>query len=162
MDPHEVLLFPKCDLAQTVMCCWHDVIKNRIQSFSNPLLKRWLDEAVNVERFEEALNSVVENLEGFSPAHAIAGLSPFLCMEESARRDLASRLSETFEGDFDLTLMRERLHAVVRPLMLAIDEYKDSRDESNREALLCHLRETAKAVRVEFEALPRGFWLPAR
>jgi len=162
MQGRHALLFPKCEVAEQAVYCWHDIIKNRIQSFSDSFLERWLDEAVNMKRFEEALNFVLEDLEGFSPARAIPGLSPFELMQELVRRDLIARLTKEFERDFSVTGMRERLRAVVPPLLLVLSQYKESRENSDRKALLSQLRETAKAVRAEFEALPRGFWLPAR
>jgi len=157
---NELLLLPKCELAEAVVYCWHDIIKNKIQSFGDPFLESWLDEAEDVQKFEAVLEHVVEDLEGFSPARAAAKLAPVANMSETMRQELLTKLDEAFQRGFAPGKVRERLRAVIRPLRDALQEYKNTRDRCGRAECVLTLRAAAVAARQELEALPAGFWLP--
>ena len=157
MPRSEVLLLPKCEVAEAAIYCWHDVIKNKIQSFGDPFLESWLKEADSVPNFEAALERVVAGLEGFSPARAATKLVPIINMPEDDRRKLEAKLEGLFQRGFALVKMRERLRAVVDPLRKALRECMRSGDESERAARLTRLRSAAATARRELEPLPTGF-----
>jgi hypothetical protein len=160
MSRCDVLLMPRCEVAQEATYCWHDVIKNKIQSFADPFLDRWLEEAGSVQKFEAALEYVLADLEGFSPARAAAKLAPVANMPEEARSNLLARLDEAFQRDFNLSETQERLRVVIDPLRRALQESRSAQDGSRRAESFSILRATARAARRELEALPAGFWLP--
>src|SRR5436309_1811409 len=105
----DALLFPKCEVAEDTIYCWHDVIKNKIQSFTHPFLERWLEDGESVEEFKSALERLVGDLEGFSPARAAFKLSPIASMPDTARKELLARLEEAFQREFDVAVIRKRL-----------------------------------------------------
>jgi hypothetical protein len=156
----DVLLLPKCDVSEEATCCWHDVIKNKIQSYSDPLLDRWLDVPENVETLESALKRLIGDLEGFSPARVLAKLPPIANMPETARIGLAAKLHEAFEHGFGVAETRERLRAVVKSLKRALRDCTSGRNGSTRAEQLAALRAAASGVRSELEALPAGYWMP--
>ncbi len=153
----EVLLLPKCEVAEDVIHCWHDVIKNKIQSFGDPFLESWLDETESVQEFEAALEHVVTDLEGFSPARAAAKLAPVASMPETTRRELLAKLEDRFQRRFGPAKVRERLRAVVDPLKDALRDCTESRDKSERMARLTQLRSTGADAKRVLETLPPGF-----
>ena len=156
MQTRDVLLLPKCNVAEEATYCWHDVIKNKIQLFADPFLERWLDDAESVKRFETALERVVADLEEFSPARAASKLGPIASMPDTARRELLARLDETFRRAFAVAEMRERLCVVVDPLRQGLRECTSGRDGSEKAERLAALRAAASAARCELEALPSG------
>jgi len=160
MQVFDTLVLPKCRVAEEAIYCWHDIIKNRIGAFADPFLGRWLDDTASAERFENALNGVIDDLEGFSPVRAIEELQPLTSMTEPVRCDLIANLARVFQRDFNLSHRRERLRAVSSPLIRCLHQCIDFRTDSTQAALFSQLRKIAKTAQIELETLPRGFWLP--
>jgi hypothetical protein len=156
----DVLLLPKCDVSEDATRCWHDIIKNKIQSFADPSLEKWLDDVESVQGFEAALEHVMEDLEGFSPTRGLAKLAPIARMPETARTALAARLDETFQRGFDVAEARERLRKVVKPLRQALRDCTCVGNGLRRADRLGALRAAASGVRSELEHLPAGYLIP--
>lgn len=154
------LQYPRCDVALEAAACWHDVIKNRIQSYLDGTLAAWLEDSQALTDFEARLRRVVSEMDKYSPAVAASQLRPIVVMVEERRALLLARLDELFERGFGVAPRRQRLESIVEAFMLAVQAWKDAEGETRSEKL-AGVRSAAADVRTELESLPSGFWLPA-
>jgi len=160
MHNYDVLLLPKCKVAEEATYCWHDVIKNKIQVFADLFLQEWLENTVDIERFQDALEQLLTNLEGFSPMFAAARLAPISSMPEPVRSRLLFGLDNAFRREFDLDTTKARLLEVIGPLRHALQECRTVQSSAALLERLDRLRITAGNARREIESLPGGFLIP--
>jgi len=156
----DVLLVPRCEVASDVVFCWHDVIKNRIQSFSDSLLEEWLRDAEHSESFEAALRRIAGNIAGYSPGEAAVQLRPILDMPPRRRQELADALTALFQAGFKPDERRERLNSLIESMQAALRACRINGHSDERARNLAGLRTAAAALRQELELLPLGFWMP--
>jgi len=158
----DVLSQPRCVAADEATTCSHDIIKNRVQSYTDRTLTMWLEDGNGAMDLEARLRRIATRMSDFSPAVAALHLRPLAVAPESFRSLLVARLDEVFEQAFAPTLRRERLEGLVDGFVLAVRRWREMDAEAvgARRAALHAIRQAAAALRRELELLPRGFWLP--
>jgi hypothetical protein len=156
MRGNDILLVPRCDAAEVATYCWHDVIKNTIQSFNDAYLQEWLNDTNAVRQFEAALKELLTAIDAFSPRVAAAKLAPINRMAKGERARLLTNLEALFCRHFDREGTQVGLRAVIEPLKKALRQCANSSRSASPEQLSM-LRKLAADARTKIESLPAGF-----
>ncbi len=158
----DALQFLRCGVAEEAVACWHDTIKNRIQSYSDRTLSSWLEDGSAVTAFEARLQRVIIQMPEYSLAFAARLLRPIAAMPEATRADVMRTLDELFEHGFSLESRRRRLQTLADTFSRAVEAWRKGEEPTVKSERLAAIRAAAAALREELESLPAGFWLPPR
>lgn len=113
------------------------------------------------EKIAELLDALESRENGFSPAQLVDQLNVFRQMPTAEREAMKQRIHQQFAAAFRLTERKSRLAKKAQEFLATLDSFlsQGKAAAAVAKASMGRVQETAAALILELEGLPKGIWL---
>lgn len=151
----------RCRPAESARAIRHEEVENRLLLYVDEVLVEWLSDIRKLADLRCQVSALCGEMNGFSASELVPMLSPLSDLSSADRASLMEKLDRMFDSRAYHDQLALRVSSAVAGLVVARATFvRDSSDANKRADALAGVREAARVLHRELQALPNGFWLP--